>query len=97
MQTIREKLIELISGSGILCEICGENTLSYCAEALADHLLTNGVTFATDINDGSKWISVEDRKPVEEWKKITSESDAEIFPCLCCRWDNHRICDKALL
>ena len=39
----REKLIELISGSGILCEVCGESTLSYCAEALADHLIANGV------------------------------------------------------
>lgn len=41
--TDREKLIEVISGSGILCEICGESTMSYCAEALADHLIANGV------------------------------------------------------
>ena len=63
MDKNREKLIEVISGSGILCEICGESTMSYCAEALADHLLANGATFATDTNDGGKWISVEDEKP----------------------------------
>lgn len=62
----REKLIELISGSGILCEICGENSFQYCAEALVDHLLDNGVTFATDTNDGGKWISVGDGLPTDE-------------------------------
>lgn len=61
--TDREKLIEIISGSGMLCEICGENTFMYCAEALTDHILANGVMFATDTNVGSKWISVEDRLP----------------------------------
>ena len=30
---------------------------------LADYLIANCVTFATDTNDGGKWISVEDEKP----------------------------------
>jgi hypothetical protein len=30
---------------------------------VADHLIANGVTFATDTNVGSKWISVKDRLP----------------------------------
>ena len=61
--TDRGKLIELISGSGILCEICGENSLQYCAEALADRFLANGVTFVTGTNDGDKWIPVTERLP----------------------------------
>lgn len=56
--TDREKLIERISGSGILCEICGENTLPYCAEALADHILANGVTLL-------EWHNVAEEKPPE--------------------------------
>jgi hypothetical protein len=31
----------------------------------------NGVTFATDTNDGCKWISVEDRLPVETYQVLT--------------------------
>ena len=59
----REKLIELISGftKGAYVE-CR-------ADSLVEHLLANGVTFATDTNVGSKWISVEDRLP----KKVTNK------------------------
>ena len=39
--------------------------MSYCAEALADHLIANGVTFATDTNDGGKWIHSLDQMPQE--------------------------------
>jgi hypothetical protein len=81
--TDREKLIEIISGSGILCEICGENTLTYCAEALADHILANGVTFATDTNDGCNWISVEERLPEKEFEEFTEQMDWDVYPCLC--------------
>ena len=34
---------KLILDSGILCDICGESTDSYCAEALADYLVANGI------------------------------------------------------
>ena len=40
---MRDKLIELILKSEILCNTCGESSNTYCAEALADHLLANGV------------------------------------------------------
>ena len=55
----REKLAELIGDApvwhnGTKGEVCTQ---------IADFLLTNGVTFATDTNVGSKWISVEDRLP----------------------------------
>ena len=32
-------------------------------EAVADYLLDNGVTFATDTNDGCKWIPTAERLP----------------------------------
>lgn len=49
----REKLIKLMVYAKNLSSI----------EREADFLLANGVTFATDTNVGSKWISVEDDKP----------------------------------
>jgi hypothetical protein len=62
--TDREKLVELIGsteyGNGSLV---GKNFQQGFIGKIADHLLANGVTFATDTNDGSKWISVEDRLP----------------------------------
>lgn len=79
MMTDRGKLVMLLhEGSGhcrkIECRNCEHfTTLAYCKDNIvADHLLANGVTFATDINVGSKlfgnseqfkWISVEDRLP----------------------------------
>ena len=40
---MRDRLSELIRTSDILCDSCGENAPSYCAEAIADHLIENGV------------------------------------------------------
>ena len=42
MTEMRDRLIELILKSEILCNTCGENTNTYCAEFLADHLIANG-------------------------------------------------------
>lgn len=39
---MRDRLKKLILESDILCNICGENTDSYCAEYLADDLIENG-------------------------------------------------------
>ena len=40
---MRERLMELIIESDILCDTCGESSPSYCAEAIADYLLEQGV------------------------------------------------------
>lgn len=40
----RERLIELILKSEILCTTCGEYSNTYCSEAIADYLLANGVS-----------------------------------------------------
>lgn len=43
---MRDRLRKLILESEILCHTCGDDTDSYCAEALADYLLKNGVILA---------------------------------------------------
>ena len=48
-------------------------------EAVADYLLDNGVTFATDNNVGSKWIPVAERLP-EELPKAGSAWSEVIRP-----------------
>ena len=67
---MREKLIELLDDIQIRgedftdYEIYGmrlPNTVSN--EDVADHLIANGVTFATDNNVGGKWIPVTERLP----------------------------------
>lgn len=55
--TDREKLIE------ILRKPIFPHELADPTEAVADYLLDNGVTFATDKNDGGKWVSVTERLP----------------------------------
>ena len=55
----RDKLIELI-GEVLLWE---EVTIDNVCKQVADHLISHGVTFATDNNDGSKWIPVSERLP----------------------------------
>ena len=75
--TEREKLIKLLHDGNKHCRMitCNEceyfTTLAYCKDNIvADHLLANGVTFATDTNVGSKWISVRDRLPKEPMEYI---------------------------
>lgn len=56
--TDREKLVELLNKAHeAYYKVC-DFSKGYM-ETLADHLLNNGVAFATDTNVGSKWISVE--------------------------------------
>lgn len=38
---MRDKLVTLILESEILCNTCGENAPSYCAEAIVDLLIAN--------------------------------------------------------
>ena len=42
--TQKERVVELLNESEILCDACGECSSSYCAEALAKYLLKNKVT-----------------------------------------------------
>ena len=58
MPDIKEKLVEVLTESGILCNDCGPHGNSYCIETIANHLIANGVTI-------QKWISVEERLPTE--------------------------------
>lgn len=66
--TDREKLIELMRQVGAcICNLCdgGEEPFNHSAGILADHLLANGVTFATENHVGGKWIPVTERLPVD--------------------------------
>ena len=64
---MREKLIELIDEKqvyGIDQEQPRKHDIMLLDnDELADHLIANGVTFATDTNVGSKWIPVTERLP----------------------------------
>ncbi|MGM9936619.1 MAG: hypothetical protein ACI38A_04690 [Candidatus Ornithomonoglobus sp.] len=60
---MRERLIELILKSDILCDTCGENSSLFCIEALADYLLANGVIVPPcKLGDGI-YITVKDTIP----------------------------------
>ena len=63
--TDREKLIE------ILRVPIYPHELADPAEVVADYLLDNGVTFATDNNVGDKWIPVTERLPKPYMDVIT--------------------------
>ena len=61
--TDRERLIELLSKvADNVVHIPTDGFIAY----LADHLLANGVTFATDTNVGSKWKPASE--PPEVWR-----------------------------
>ena len=48
----REKLIALLTESKILCDYCGDYGASYCIQAIADHLLANGVV----VREKGEWV-----------------------------------------
>ena len=52
-----DRLAYMINKSGILCDTCGENTSSYCAEQLALYLLDRGVILPPlKLGDDVWWI-----------------------------------------
>ena len=59
--TDREKLIKILQYG-----MDKYFLLKFEAEIFADLLIANGVTFATDTNDGGKWIKAD--QPPEDWK-----------------------------
>lgn len=79
--TDREKLIELMRQvDDCICNLCvgGEGRFNHSAGILADHLLANGVTFATDNHVGGKWIPVTERLPGTEKVLITDRDIVKI-------------------
>lgn len=67
--TDRKKLIEVLDRFSFSITVNGETLADWnipmpqIKKALVDHLLANGVTFATDTNVGSKWIPVTEKLP----------------------------------
>jgi hypothetical protein len=75
---MRDRLRKLIYESDILCDTCGEDTNSYCAEALADYLLANGVIvppmkLGQTCFEPCKYLNIADECRVSS---ITQKSDA---------------------
>ena len=73
MADIKEKLLDLLfktdrECSNKACITCRYQDKRFVCKIhfFADHLIANGVTFATDNNVGGKWISVEERLPTED-------------------------------
>ena len=63
MPNTREKLIELLKESKLCSKRFDDQYSDGTIAIISDHLIANGVTFATDNNVGDKWISVKDRLP----------------------------------
>jgi hypothetical protein len=67
---MREKLIELLKETDRAAYEALKDRedyqLSMLWEYFADHLIANGVTFATDNNVGYKWIPVTERLPEKD-------------------------------
>ena len=61
---MREKLIELLKKANRAFSVDRFNCDHF--GFVADHLIANGVTFATDNHVGGKWIPVTERLPEEK-------------------------------
>jgi hypothetical protein len=89
--TDRKKLIELLDQwdecNAEDCDQCefGED-IDGCIirqkEIIADTLLANGVTFATDTIDGDKWTPTAERMPNEFVSVLGHMTDAGEFPAV---------------
>ena len=82
--TDREKLIELLKEADRKAyETVESRPLSHPFEVWeieADHLIVNGVTFATDNNVGGEWIPVTERLPQNFVSVLGYMTDAGDFP-----------------
>ena len=83
--TDRKKLFELLNKAHAEYYTKCDFSKSY-VETLADYLLANGATFATDTNDGGKWISVEERLPPESQMYIVTANDGHTQRVTFVRW-----------
>ena len=80
---MREKLIELLEKAHDLAvETCGSMNKGFGAW-YADHLIANGVTFATDNNIGDKWIPVTERLPKDSERVLAYHDDGLIRFGIC--------------
>jgi len=52
-------------------------------EVVADYLIANGVTFATDNNDDCKWIPVSERLPEDGVQVLACTKHGKAFPAHC--------------
>ena len=75
---MREKLIELLESAE--SAVYWNSSDKGFIDKIADHLIANGVTFATDNNVGRKWIPVTERLPQNFVSVLGYMTDAGEFP-----------------
>ena len=91
--TDREKMAELIADlayktNAILCDGCGNVATSDVAKQLADQLIANGVTFATDNNVAYKMKATDkDTNVPSNGDRIRAMTDEELGKFMCSRLD----------
>lgn len=79
---MRDKLIELLLEVDSVCEVgeCCECVIEACyIHRAADHLISNGVTFAEDNNVSCKWIPVTERLPGKEGVYIVRSDAGSVY------------------
>ena len=89
--TDREKLIELLRvryRESAPCDTIEYRLPKELAEKIADHLLANGVTFATDNHVGGKWIPVTERMPELHTKVLCCGVKGGRFIAELSEWGN---------
>lgn len=79
MDNTREKLIDIINAF-FGCDAAYFDVNPF---DLATHLISHGVTFATDNNVGSKWIPVTERLPEETTDVLTYRKGGILVESLC--------------
>lgn len=90
IDNVREKLIELLASKPELLQNLNVHISKLFK--LADHLIANGVTFATDNNVGGKWIPVTERLPEERDSIFAKWYMTEIWrPGMYCTVSNNVI------
>lgn len=77
--TDREKLIGLLLTEPWTIQARGNSKRLAVAGMVADHLIANGVTFATDNHVGGKWIPVAERLPENEGVVLVYGSRGGIY------------------
>lgn len=88
---MREKLIELLDeATDKLKGLCGGYNDGTGNSVRADHLIANGVTFATDTNDGDKMTPTAEREAKLYWKPV----EKGVWNLTCSWCDSHLGCKE---
>lgn len=92
----REKLIELQRSNCVPGKECHGD----CMECMADHLIANGVTFATDNHVGGKWIPANGWSQRKNCASCAHASDTHFAEacgkCVVGEYEGRRVTDPSM-